>query len=224
MDVLFFLKQRMDFVRRFYDTTALPFEERKRKIEAEEVPYIPPYSEDGEPPFLEEWIEADESLDVLGHLCISMLAASLQLYLKTWDDKLELRCGAVHKTEFKKSGWINGYRICFQDQLGIQWEESPADLHVLEEVVLARNRVQHPERITINRITYSKSDAKKLPRIFFVDDIDMKIFSLTGGIENSWIIVPTLRVTREKLYTAVTEVERFCEWLNERIQERSFSR
>lgn len=42
---------------------------------------MPPYGEDGEPPFLNEWIEADESLLVLGYACISMLAASFHLYL-----------------------------------------------------------------------------------------------------------------------------------------------
>jgi hypothetical protein len=224
MDILFFLRQRTKFVRQFYDIAALPFEEKKRKIEAEQEPYVPPYSEDGEPPFLEEWIQVNESLDVLGHSCISMLSASLQLYLKTWDTKLGLRCDSAHKREFNKSGWINAYRVCFREQVGIKWEEGPADLHVLEEVVLARNRVQHPERITTNRITYSKSDAKKLPRIFFVDDTDIKIISLTGGIENSWIIAPTLRVTREKLYTVITELEKFCIWLNERIEEKDLSR
>jgi hypothetical protein len=30
----------------------------KRKIEVGEEPYIPPYSEDAEPPFLDEWLEA----------------------------------------------------------------------------------------------------------------------------------------------------------------------
>lgn len=223
MDVLFFLKQRTNFIQKFYHNAALPFEETKRKIEAKEEPYIPPYSENSEPPFLEEWIEAEESLDVLGHTCISMLAASLQLYLKTWDMELALKCGAIYKAEFK-DGWINGYRVCFREQLGIRWKEGPTDLHLLEEIVLARNRAQHPESIARDGITYSKSDAKKLPKIFFVDNIDMQILSLAGGIEGSWIIAPTLRVTAEKLYTAITEVERFCDWLNERIEKRTLPR
>jgi len=62
VDVGFFLKDRIAFIRQFYDAASLPFVERKRKIDAGEDPFVPPYSEDDEPPFLSEWIEADESL------------------------------------------------------------------------------------------------------------------------------------------------------------------
>ena len=57
MDVLFFLRERTKFIRYFYETAAEPFRETIRKIEADEAPFDnPPYSEDGEPPFLEEWM------------------------------------------------------------------------------------------------------------------------------------------------------------------------
>jgi hypothetical protein len=88
MDVNFFFNERIAFIRQFYDAASYPFVEKKRKIEAEEEPFIPPYSEDGEPPFLDEWIEADESLQVLGYSCISMLSAALQLYLITWANEI----------------------------------------------------------------------------------------------------------------------------------------
>lgn len=73
MDVQYFLSRRIDFIRQYYATASAPYVERKRKIEAEEEPFVPPYSEDGEPAFLKEWLEADESLHVLGYSCISML-------------------------------------------------------------------------------------------------------------------------------------------------------
>ena len=89
MDVLFFLKERTRFIRYFYQTAAEPFRETIRKIEAGEAPFDdPPYSEDGEPPFLEEWLAADTALAMLGRTCISMLSASLQLYFKTWEGEL----------------------------------------------------------------------------------------------------------------------------------------
>ena len=62
-----------------------------QKIESEEPPFEPPYSEDGEPPFLAEWMEAEEGLQVVGRMCISMLSAALQLYFKTWEDELGLK-------------------------------------------------------------------------------------------------------------------------------------
>jgi hypothetical protein len=71
MDVLYFLKERTRLIRDYYEHAARPFGEIIRKIEAEEEPYIPPSSEDPEPAFLSEWIEADELLEVTGRCCIS---------------------------------------------------------------------------------------------------------------------------------------------------------
>ena len=104
MDINFFLRERTKFIRQFYDAASFPFLERRRKIEAEEDPFVPPYSEDGEPPFLEEWVEADDSLQVLGYACINLLAAGFHLFFKTWESELQT---PALKSEFKK-GWFNG--------------------------------------------------------------------------------------------------------------------
>jgi len=36
--------------------------------------------------------------------------------------------------------------------------------------------------------------------------------------EKWWVLPPTLHVTGKKLIAAIEEVEKFCEWLEERIQ------
>jgi hypothetical protein len=51
MDVDFFLKLRTNFILKFYDEAVKPFLQTQRLIEAGEEPFVPPYSEDGEPPF-----------------------------------------------------------------------------------------------------------------------------------------------------------------------------
>ena len=54
----------------------------KRQIEQEEPPFDdPPYSEDPEPAFLEEWLEAETSIQIVGLACVSLLADTLKLYL-----------------------------------------------------------------------------------------------------------------------------------------------
>lgn len=59
MDVLHFYKERIRFIRQFYDTAATPFETIMKSIEDGSSPFDnPPYSEDGEPAYLVEWIEA----------------------------------------------------------------------------------------------------------------------------------------------------------------------
>ena len=92
MDVLYFFKEWTRFLRYFYDSAAAPFSETMRKIEAEEAPFdSPPYREDGEPPYLDEWVEASDAVEVLGRSCLSMLSASLHLYFRTWEEELPIR-------------------------------------------------------------------------------------------------------------------------------------
>ena len=74
MDLLYFLKTRLRFIEQLYDGAAAPCVETKRQIEAGEQPYVDnrdPEYYDGEPAFLTEWQQADDSVIVIGHWCIS---------------------------------------------------------------------------------------------------------------------------------------------------------
>ncbi len=92
MEVNEFLKLRTAFIRGYYELSVEPFQEIIRKIEGGEDPYEPPYSEDGEPPFLDEWIRAKTSIEITGATCVSMLSEALKLYFKTWERELGLEC------------------------------------------------------------------------------------------------------------------------------------
>lgn len=224
MDVRYFLNRKVNFIRQFYEMSSAPFIERKRQIEAEEEPYVPPYSEDPEPAFLEEWLEADESLQVAGRTCISMLAAAFHLYFKAWERQIGIPIDASLKADFK-NGWFNGYKAYFARHFRIRFEDSPSKLGVLEEIVLVRNRDQHPESITMDSSHYSDSDLKKLPHPFFISENDASLFSEAEEGERSWLMAPPIRVTAEKLFTALSEVESFAEWLeNVEVEEIKGSR
>ena len=113
---------------------------------------MPPYSEDGEPAFLEEWIEADESLHVLAYSCVSMLSAALHLYLETWVRQSRVPIDeSLKKSVSKKSGWFSVYKAHFKQRFSIDFEAGSAKLGLLEEVVLARNRIEKPEAIERSR-------------------------------------------------------------------------
>ncbi|PIX87147.1 MAG: hypothetical protein COZ31_11935 [Nitrospirae bacterium CG_4_10_14_3_um_filter_44_29] len=212
MDVRYFLSRRLDFIRQFYEMSSAPFIERKRLIEAEEEPFVPPYSEDPEPAYLEEWLEAEESLQVLGRTCISMLAAVFHLYFKTWERQIGVPVDASLKGDFK-NGWFNGYKAYFARHFRIRFEDGPFRLGVLEEIVLVRNRAQHPESITMDSTHFSESDLEKLPHPFFIDEKDAALFSEIEEGERSWLMAPPIRVTAEKLSAALSEVDSFAEWL-----------
>ena len=214
MDVRYFLGERLAFIKQLYPQSAAPFIETKRKIEAEEEPFIPPYSEDPEPPFLAEWIEAEESLQVLGHVSISMLSASLNLYLKAWERKLGRPVDSSFKSDFKK-GWLNGYMAYFKNHFSVNFENCPCDLVLLEELILVRNRVQHPETITMQRSYYSQSDLSKIKSPYFIEANDQELLSGMEDGEKSWLMPPSIHVTEEKLMKAIAEVEDFAKWLEE---------
>lgn len=214
VDVRFFLDRRIAFIRQFYVTASSSYVERKRKIEAKEEPFIPPYSEDGEPPFLEEWIEADESLQVLGRSCISMLATTLHLYFKTWERQIGIAVDKSLKTDFG-NGWFNGYKAYFARHVGIRFEDGPISIAMLEELVLSRNRIQHPESITTHSSHYSDDDLRKIPHPFFLDERERSLLAEAEDGQNSWLMPPTISVSSEKLFAALAEVERFAIWLEQ---------
>lgn len=223
MNVNYFLQARTVFIRQLYETTSAPYIECKRKIEAEEEPFIPPYSEDGEPPFLQEWIEADESLHVLAYLCISMLSASLHLYLKTLENLLHFPIDDSLKQKFNK-GWLSGYMAYFEHHLGVCFKDCPVNLAVIEEVVLARNRVQHPDFIVGQRVQYSASDLRKLVYPFFINDRERGVLEDVDETEITWLMPPTLHINAEKLATAIEQIERFVNWLENEIHIRVYGR
>ena len=148
-----------------------------------------------------------------------MLAAALHLYLKTWEAELGVPVGDSFKAEFKK-GWISGYKAYFSARFGIQFENSPADGSLLEEIVLARNRIQHPDHVAKQQPDYSTSDLQKLPRVFFISEIERGLFSDVDAAEIAWVFPPSVHITREKLIAAVKEVEKFSAWLEKQITTR----
>lgn len=225
MDLQFFLNRRIGFIRQLYSTASAPYVERKRKIEAEEEPFVPPYSEDAEPAFLEEWLEADESLQVLAYSCVSMLAAALHLYLEAWVRQSSSPVEeSLKESGFKgKGGWFGGYKTHFAKCLAIDFGAGPAKLELLEEVVLARNRIEHPSSITSRRTHYADADLKKLPHPFFVDEREAEMLADTNEGEKS-LLMPPLHITEEKLLAAIAEVERFAEWFEGEIETHLYAR
>ncbi len=216
MDVQFFLQQRTKFIREFYDQAAAPFLEIKRKIEAEEPPYEPPYSEDGEPPFLEEWLHADTSVEVLGRACVSMLSETLKLYFATWERELGQNFQISHPSEFGKDGFVRGYLRCFNETLGIEYPSPTVDLDLLEQVVHARNDSQHGQAITSLEVAHRGSLKRTGRRIFFARDSETTAAVDTES-SHAFSMTPYLHITREKLFQAIAAIELFVTGMEERF-------
>ncbi len=217
MDVLSFLKERTKFIRYFYETAAEPFRDTIRKIEAGEAPFDnPPGMEDGDPPFLVEWTDADTALEMLGRTCLSMLSASLQLYFKTWEDELGVTWEKGEREKAFKNGFLHGYRMCFGEVLTQSWDNCPANLDRLEQITLARNRDQHPDDIATMRVSHTPKDRKKFPHLFFVSETERK-WCDDPVLEGIFWMNPEVHVLPDMLFSAIHEVETLAEWLEERI-------
>ncbi|MBR8290500.1 MULTISPECIES: hypothetical protein [Burkholderia cepacia complex] len=220
MDVAWFLVQRVGFIRQLYSDSTVPFVERMRLIEAKEPPFEPPYSEDGEPAFLTEWIEASDSVQVLGHACVSMLAGALHVYFETWERNARIEIDPEVRTRlFRKKGWLRAYEHVFMQALGVRLEDSGVDIALLEQLVLARNRTQHPGSLTRVTPTHAPKDLAKHPSPFFLTDRERELLadSEASGFDTSskWMMEPTLHVDADKLGAVLAEVERFANWFDE---------
>lgn len=216
MDVSFFLRERLQFIRQFYFNSVGSFQTTKQKIENEEEPFVPPYNEDGDPPFELEWQEAEDSLQVLGITCVSMLSNSLKLYFTTVDQLYRFQPLPAFRAEFKK-GFIRGYAAFYKAELAIDYEKAPCDLARLEEIVLVRNAFEHPEAIHSHRLSHP-SAGKDSTSKFFCREEEMKAWDQMEDKETAWLsLPPAVHVDAARLTEALDLADQFCTWLEEQL-------
>jgi hypothetical protein len=233
MDYLLFTKRRLRFVRFFYSEASRHFGEMQRKIEEHVEPFEWPNGyEKVEPPFLNDWVRAGEATFVVGECAASILAETLHLYIKFWVDDLkswvgvsqlcEAGIGIPSDDQYKKAfkqGWINGYKEYFARH-SINWNAAPGDLHLLEELVLARNAAQHPSDVASVRARAANSGTStSSSRSSFSDKADV---ALNQSLRPSSIFLQPARIaiTAENLEAAVVSVEEFCSWLDAQHPKR----
>lgn len=216
MDATYFLKNRTAFIRTFYEVGAKGFIDIKLQIENELPPFDdPPYSEDPEPPFLEEWSDAETGLEVLGMAAISMLSDSLKLYLNTLAKQV-IGFSFEKPKEAFKSGFVPAYFAALGEILDTDWSDCPVDRGFIEQIVLVRNRGQHSEHLSTFSVTLDKATLEKHPRPFFVNDSELSALTAEDGSLASFLM-PTIKVTAEGLAKAIDEVDALADWIEGRL-------
>jgi hypothetical protein len=106
--------------------------------------------------------------------------------------------------------------------VGIDWASCPADLIIIGQVVLARNRDQHPESITMLRVAHAEEDRRRHPQPFFMSEREAELFEDGNG--PNLFMSPSLHVSREKLIAAIEQVECLCQWLEEKMLDTKYTR
>ncbi|SRR5712692_459950 len=196
------LRDKLDFIHRFYDTAAQPFTEVIHKIENHEEPYITygePVSDD--PPFLLEWLEAKESLNILGQSCLCLAQTSLKDFLMAFIRRSRKDLPAKQKGE----SWFEAFQRFFLEVCGIDWTKTGVDLSLLEQVNLARNDIQHEGRPYDLARFQDERHAQRFPNSIFASELDKAIFREMSKPEPCRI-----EVTRESLTSALETIERLC--------------
>jgi hypothetical protein len=215
MDAVHFLKNRTNFIRFYYDAAATPFDEIKHAIDNKLPPFdSPPYSEDPEPPFLDEWIDAGTGVQVLGLSCVSLLSDTLKLYFQAIQHRVIGFSFADEKAAFK-CGFIDAYLAALGEILETDWSDCPADLAVIEQIVLARNRGQHGGDLRCFDVSHDNKMLEKHPNPFFASEEEWKRWSADGKCLSTFLM-PAIDVTRDKLFAALKEVESLADFIEGR--------
>jgi hypothetical protein len=167
---------------------------------------------------LEEWLDADTSLQIVGRACISMLSESLKMYLQTWERLFGVECQRALPAFFKKGFWP-GYKECFGQLVPLDWSACPADLSVIEQIVVARNTSQHHTGdIGTLTIRHPPNLREKFERPIFIHEHE-KGWSEEDRVDLAWF-GSELVITKETLDEAVGQAEFLVEWLEPQLQER----
>jgi hypothetical protein len=218
MEINKFLQERTKFILGYYDTASAAFLEVKRKIEAGEAPYEPPYSEDPEPPFLAEWLDAMTGLDVLGRTCIGMVSDSLKLYFLTWEKEFRITWNSQEeKKEYFSKGFVQGYKRTFADAFKFPFELCPVDFSVLEQSVLVRNLTHHPAEITTMDVEFDTKYLDRHPSPFFVQEGEEFTAAELSDMLTRLLFIPRIRVERQHVVEVIKQTEMLTDWLEDRL-------
>jgi hypothetical protein len=213
MDIHFFLKQRTDFIGRHYDACVAVFDEQKRLIDAEAPPFDdPPYSEDGEPAYLQEWFDADASIQLVGISCVSLLSDALKLYLNLLQDRQLRFVFSVHEAKRLKKQFVATYRDALGEIYATDWGDTGIDFAVIEQVMLARNRGQHGTDLTSFLLTHDDRTLATHSVPFFISAEESRSLDGTGAALGGFLN-PTIAISRDTLFAAIGEVEKLGDWI-----------
>jgi hypothetical protein len=202
MDFLYMLDSKIRFVEFFYSTASKCFRAEMDKINGHEVPYDKFDPENGDPPFIDEYIEFSDGLRTLGNLTLSLVSVVLQEYLAALTDQL----GLGKPPKIKGKGIFQRYCQLILEKTGVDITMLGADYDLVEEIFLARNRIQHGGDIGTNSVYQDKDYAKKYPRAEFAN----RSWIEAMGHETDREIIAPLEITGEKIGRAITEVKKLC--------------
>src|ERR1035437_125450 len=198
------LNGRLGFIGRFYLKAVGPFETTQREIVRKQETYL---SRGNDTPgsFIDgDWTESTKCVQVLGQCCLGLLEKALRDYLR----KFVEREGSNKKVT---GNWFKFYCDFLTQNTPFEWARSPVTYDQIEQINLSRNDCSHDPDIDTKQPAQSHKHFEKYPRSRFSDKLERAIRTAMDGKEPDYPI--SLRVTKQGLFSALADVERFCEFV-----------
>jgi hypothetical protein len=191
----------------------------KEAIYNENPPFeLPPSLEvDGEPPFLDEWFNADLSIDMIGLTSVSLLSDSLKIYFETLRREV-LRVDFAEKEPFKK-GFVLPYKVALADHLCVDWSEEGVDFEIIEQVVLARNDAQHSKKLQDIKPDHTSKTVERFPDPVFSQGFETEMMIQTKSA-GRFGFSPSVHVEQNSLFRAIAEIEKLAEVIDKKVYRR----
>ena len=228
MDIAFFLRRRTEFIRYFYSESVKSFLEIQHRIEHALPPFDdPPYSEDSEPPFLEEWMNAAAGIEIVGQSCVALLSDALKIYFNTLQHRTigfpfanEVGGSSCATDSIPKGSFVSKYKEVLAEILDTDWKESGIDFGVIEQVVLARNITQHGKTLLSFHARHDPHTLRKYPNPVFATEWEVRAWQEAGAREDSFF-APSVSISRETLFSATEQAEKLADWIDGRMDKVS---
>jgi len=199
------LDHRLGFIRRFYLTAVMPFEATQRKIVKIKETHLSRGEDAPDGSLEEEWNDATKCVQVVGQCCLGLLEKALHDYLRVFIE----RGGGIEK---KSGNWFKSYSDFLTQRTTFTWEGSPVTYNQLEQINLSRNDYSHDPAIDSDQPIQSEDHFEKHPRSRFIDELEKVILTAKDGKEPDFPI--SLSVTKHKLFSALSDVKRFCAFVD----------
>jgi hypothetical protein len=205
MDIKYFFNKKLEVLKEFYATGKVPFDQVIKDAEAEYEQWshsVAGVDDDPSPPveLMDRYEKVNACKSLLGQACLSALQQTLKEYLDEFiNDRGRWREGERLVSRLKKQGlgWLQCYKTLFRELLGSDWGNAPVPFSMLEEIVLARNAIQHEGYISSLDRWRDQQYRSKYPVSLFANDVSPGLIS----------------VTEDNLRLAMDAIERFVEWL-----------
>jgi len=205
MDIKYFFKKKLEVLKEFYATGKVPFDQVIKDAEAEYEQWSHSFAgedQDPSPPVevMDKYEKGYACKSLLGQACLSALQQTLKEYLKEfindrgqWGEAERL----ISKLRKQGFGELQCYKTVFRNLLGCDWDKAPVPFSILEEIVLARNAIQHEGYISSLDRWRDRQYKSKYPVSLFANEVLPRMIS----------------VTEDNLWLAMDSTERFVEWL-----------